>query len=65
MLEDVLCAVDDERRHRRRAVGAPPLALLADDDRLELDRQCTKELLGQTADRSAGVRVQDEVRHRA
>jgi hypothetical protein len=61
MLEDVLRAVDDERRHGRRAVGEPALALLADDDRLELDPQRTKELLGQTADRSAGVRVEDEV----
>jgi hypothetical protein len=65
VLEDVLRAVDDERRYGRRAVGEPALALLADDNRLELDPLCTKELLGQSTDGSAGVRIEDEVRHHA
>jgi ketosteroid isomerase-like protein len=34
--------------------------LLADHDRLELDPVRTKELLGQAADRSAGVGVEDD-----
>ena len=55
VLEHVRRAVDHERRHRRRAVREPASALLADDHRLELDRVRTKELLGQPAERSAGV----------
>src|SRR6185295_17451532 len=57
-------AVDDERRHGRRAVGQPPLALLADHDGVEVETVRTKELLGQPADRSARVGVEDELTFR-
>ena len=60
VLQHVRRSVDHERRHRRRAICEPPFALLADHDRLELHVVRTKELLGQAADRSAGVRVQRE-----
>jgi hypothetical protein len=53
-------AVEDERRHRRRPGGEPALALLADDDVLELDPVRTKELLGQPAERSAGMRIEKD-----
>ena len=58
MLKHVRDAVDDQRRDRRRPCGEPALALLADHDRFELDVVRTKELLGQAADRSAGVCVE-------
>ena len=60
VLQHVGDAVDDERRHRRRPVCEPPVPLLADHHRLVLDAVRTKELLGQAAERSAGVRVQQD-----
>jgi hypothetical protein len=55
VLQDVRDAVDDERRHGRRARCEPALALLGDHHRVEVDAVRTKELLGQAAERSARV----------
>jgi hypothetical protein len=55
MLQRVGDSVEHECRHRRRARREPPLAVLVDRDRLELDAPRTKELLGQPAERSAGM----------
>jgi hypothetical protein len=59
MLEDVGGSADDERRHGRGSRRLPALALLRDHHRLEVDAVRTKELLGQSAERSAGVREED------